>query len=32
VQKAMVKIRPRYLARSPVSILRAIKFMICLSD
>src|SRR6266542_888813 len=28
VQKAMVKIRPRYLARSPVSILRATKFMV----
>src|SRR5499426_3605339 len=28
VQKAMVKIRPRYLARSPVSILSATKFML----
>src|SRR5215510_3669421 len=28
VQKAMVKISPRYLARSPVSILSATKFML----
>src|SRR5262249_9513632 len=27
VQKAMVKIRPRYLARSPVSIFSATKFI-----
>src|SRR5215475_945990 len=27
VQKAMAKINPRYLARSPVNILRATKFM-----
>src|SRR6266436_5218657 len=27
VQKAMAKISPRYLARSPVNILRATKFM-----
>src|SRR5438093_8127303 len=28
VQKAMAKINPRYLARSPVSILRATKFTV----
>ena len=28
VQKAMVKMRPRYLARSPVNILSAMKFTI----
>ena len=28
VQKAIVKMKPRYLARSPVSILRATKFML----
>jgi len=29
VEKAMAKISPRYLARSPVNILRAMKFMAC---
>src|SRR5262245_41032317 len=30
VQKAMVKTRPRYLARSPVNIFSAMKFMLVL--
>src|SRR5215831_12912575 len=30
VQKAMVKMRPRYLARSPVNILSAMKFILAL--
>jgi hypothetical protein len=32
VQKAMAKTRPKYLARSPVSIRRATKFMRHLCD